>query len=1480
MKLSYSRQIILFIFLSFAWSLQSFGQQTTVNFDSYTENQGLSNPHVEGELRFEAIKGSSATCTVCVGIDINEGKDGSPGLDDSNQEPGGIIGWKISRANDASFQFLSIWLQDRDISNTLGTSDTGTIKAFKDGTQVGSTKAINFDSGTSGLKSFATDPDFFDVDYILIEGVDLFLILDEVTYNVPFIDENDTPPTVLAVNLVGAPLSTAESVTYNVEFSKIAENVTADDFELTNTGSATGTIASVSGTNASYSVLVTGLSGEGTIRLDIKAGTDISNENNVTGTAAFTSGQIHHVSPCLIEDFEDEVDGSKAFSLGGNNFSITGNLEVHTETPPIGINGSRYVLLNTGSGPYVINSLSSDIILKKFAVYLSSDAAGTNPTNDGSITVVGKNDGSQVYSITKSSGFPEDFSATSGYYIFDLRTEGGAGNSTVFIDQVEISLGGAFQYINVDNFEFCLDVPPVGLSLSAIKVDETCPGRNGSIDLTISDAIGTPIISWTGPDTFTASVEDLNNLVAGLYTVEVTDDTGTTETLEVEILLAPDTDAPIITDIDPISVGNDPGMCSASVEFSATVSDNCDTELIPIFTLTDGTVINSGYDFSVGQTTVNVNAADAAGNQAETKTFPVSVIDSEAPTAVSLGEVVDVEVNVAAIPNASNSPLGLSSNGIFAQTFEAASTGPMSRIDVEVFSTTEPGTITLNLYNGTDPNNPGTLLGTASFANVDATDAFVSFIFDSPIAVTAGSSYLMILTTTGQHRIQTAVVLGGDPYSGGTFYLYSINTNSILSSPINDLIFKSYILKAGATNRLLALDATGNLLLNPVDFDGGSSDNCGIADRSISPTSFSCNDLGSPKLVTLTVSDAVGNQSSASINVAVIDPLGVCNQPPVAVAKPLTVSADANCEGSATAVDFDGGSTDADGDQLSFSVSPVGPYPLGVTNVTLSVSDGFVTSQATTTITVKDTTPPVVTCQNIEVALGADGTFSINSANFVFDNILTSYTDNCTTGPSTFGITKSNFDCNDLGADVPVTIFVRDGNGNETACSFTVKVTDPNGFCNRPPTAVAQNFFVAADANCQGNATAADFDNGSFDPDGDEISFSVSPAGPYPLGRTPVTLKVTDSKGAFAVTTVEVVVEDKTAPVITVPADITVSNDAGACGAVVNFNATVVDNCPGATTLSFSQAPSTFFSVGTTTVMVDAVDAAGNAAAQQSFRVTVLDAEAPVTPVLADATGECGVTVDAPSTTDNCVGTITGTTTDPTEYTAQGTYQISWNFDDGNGNSTSTIQKVIVKDVTAPLVTLITPTPTAVLGLTNTVTLQASDIFAATDNCSGDLVFSPTSFTFDCDNLGDNTVSVSVTDAAGNTANAIATVTISDNEAVSIDASESGTPVPIGSNAVLKATVSPAVGGVEVTFSLDNGVYEETALTDASGLATITVPAATLSSLPIVYKVSATIEECTGLVESVAYLPIYDPNGNFVTGGGCLQSVHSRLMKA
>jgi hypothetical protein len=109
---------------------------------------------------------------------------------------------------------------------------------------------------------------------------------------------------------------------------------------------------------------------------------------------------------------------------------------------------------------------------------------------------------------------------------------------------------------------------------------------------------------------------------------------------------------------------------------------------------------------------------------------------------------------------------------------------------------------------------------------------------------------------------------------------------------------------------------------------------------------------------------------------------------------------------------------------------------------------------------------------------------------------------------------------------------------------------------------------------------------------------------------------------------------------------------------------------------------------------------------------------------------------------------------------------------------------------------------------------------------------------------------------------------------ISIDASASSTPVQINTSATLSATVTPNVAGVSVTFTLTNDanavVFSQTVLTNASGVATTTVPSSVIGSNPTVYKVDATAgSDCSN---SVAYLPVFDPNANFVTGGGWITS--------
>jgi hypothetical protein len=91
---------------------------------------------------------------------------------------------------------------------------------------------------------------------------------------------------------------------------------------------------------------------------------------------------------------------------------------------------------------------------------------------------------------------------------------------------------------------------------------------------------------------------------------------------------------------------------------------------------------------------------------------------------------------------------------------------------------------------------------------------------------------------------------------------------------------------------------------------------------------------------------------------------------------------------------------------------------------------------------------------------------------------------------------------------------------------------------NQSPAARCRNLTVSAGAGCAASVTAAQINDGSFDPDGDSISFSLNPAGPFGFGSYNVELTVTDSNGASSSCSAVVTVTDNIAPTLTLNPDI------------------------------------------------------------------------------------------------------------------------------------------------------------------------------------------------------------------------------------------------------------------------------------------------------------------------------------------------------
>src|SRR6516225_4875637 len=141
------------------------------------------------------------------------------------------------------------------------------------------------------------------------------------------------------------------------------------------------------------------------------------------------------------------------------------------------------------------------------------------------------------------------------------------------------------------------------------------------------------------------------------------------------------------------------------------------------------------------------------------------------------------------------------------------------------------------------------------------------------------------------------------------------------------------------------------------------------------------------------------------------------------------------------------------------------------------------------------------------------------------------------------------------------------------------------------------------------------------------------------------------------------------------PSDVTAS-----CGSQVQYPPVTVSGGCGASTLSFSPANGSVFPVGTTPVTATATDESGNTVSC-GFNVIVGDNTAPVPPVLPDIVSNGCNPVQKPPppvATDNCAGSVLGTTTTQFPITAFGTNFITWKFDDGHGNVSTATQNVII----------------------------------------------------------------------------------------------------------------------------------------------------------------------------------------------------------
>ena len=351
-----------------------------------------------------------------------------------------------------------------------------------------------------------------------------------------------------------------------------------------------------------------------------------------------------------------------------------------------------------------------------------------------------------------------------------------------------------------------------------------------------------------------------------------------------------------------------------------------------------------------------------------------------------------------------------------------------------------------------------------------------------------------------------------------------------------------------------------------------------------------------------------------------------------------------------------------------------------------------------------------------------------------------------------------------------------DGNGNVTTQEQNIKIHDVT-----PPyfDAIADQIIIMNPATCKGKVPNLIVGLHGTDNCGDEnVYFTQSiPEGEeyntsHGASET-VIVTAHDGHGNEFSREVKLISKDDAAPTFTCPPaqNVTLTNN---CSIVVpDLIALITDGDAHCGTIHFTQNPvagtpisSSHHSTQTVTIIAD--DGNGNSISCNVI-LTAVDQTPPVLQLpdnihQSNDIGVCNaaVTVTTPSASDNCAGTtVNGARDDGKALNASypvGTTIITWRATDAAGLTDTYQQTVTVTDNEKPHV--ITKNISKQLSHNGTVTITAADVDNGSwDNC-GIQTMSVSPNSFDCSNLGANTVILTVTDVHGSTETAIATVTI------------------------------------------------------------------------------------------------------------------------
>jgi len=913
-------------------------------------------------------------------------------------------------------------------------------------------------------------------------------------------------------------------------------------------------------------------------------------------------------------------------------------------------------------------------------------------------------------------------SATNGTSPYNYLWNTGATNAT--INGLAI---GTYSVTITDNngitdsTSVTITQPTILVSNAIVDSNTTCNGfSDGGATASATGGTGLYTYTWSNG----ATNASITGVTADTYSVTITDANGCTDSTSVTITEPTALVASSIVDSNTTCNGLANGGATASAA---------------------GGTSPYSYTWSNGATNASITGA-VAGMYSITITDNSGCTDS---TSITITEPALLEATTVADSNISCN--GLTDGGATAST--TGGTGPYTYAWSNGSSNASITGINAGTYSVTVTDHNG-CTDSASVIITEPALIIAATIVDSNISCNGFSNGGATASATGGTSPYTYVWSNADTTVSITGIIAS--TYSVTITDHNGCTDSASVIITEPTPLVTSTIVDSNTTCSG-NMDGGatSSASGGTGNYTYawnnSATTVSITGV-SANTYTVTITDANGCSNIETVNILVEDTIR-----PVVITQNIDVYLDINGNSTISTTDIDNGSSDACGIQsMQLDITSFNCNNMGSNTVELKVTDVNGNSDSTTaTVTVLDTLAPTINGQNINAYLDANGQVSITASDI--DN---GSTDNCSISSTTISI--SNFTCTEIGPN-NVDFIVEDVNGNIDTATYVVTVLDTVS-----PVVNTSNTTIYLDVSGQASITVSDINNNSTDNCSvqsmtlDSVNFDCSE-----IGVNTVLLTVTDVNGNSSTQSAAVTVADTNSPIV-ITQNYTAYLDATGSvtiseGHIDNGSS---DNC-GIQSMTLDQYTFTCADTGSNTVILEINDVNGNSNTASAV-VTVLDTLKPIVisqdiNAYLDANGQVSISssdIDNGST-DNC--TILNMMLDNSSFdcSAVGVNTVVLSVTDVNGNTDTASATVTVIDSISPAVS--TQDITVYLDATGISNISTSDIDnGSTDNCaiqSQSLDIS----SFNCNDLGANTVILSVTDVNGNTNSQTAVVTVMDS---------------------------------------------------------------------------------------------------------------------